>query len=240
MPPLKGGTADEAAEKVLPKQEPKPKVEPTPEPKTALKAKSEPKAKSSKGEPKAPLKAQPKPPPKAPPKPVAKPSNKQPVIDDPHGMRPDLTNFDRRTAGTGGIKKISFRRDPDGRYAVKIQGELQEGLSAGKTKAPNYNRSGKFITNREAGLNSDWENTHLWGPGFGDEAAAGMMKAPKPVNQWYQNEGIEGWMRDLRKIAGPGAKVEVEATAIARDLEKSGWDPRHRWTSSSAPNTGSS
>ena len=172
-------------------------------------------------------------------KPTAKPKGppppkKQPVIEDPHGMRPDATNFDRQTAGTGGIKKISFGKDPEGRFSVKIKGELQEGLyrgkgkpPAGKTKAPNYNRSRKLISNKEAGLPAgDWENAHLWGPGFGDEAAAGMMKAPRSVNQWYQNEGIEGWMRDVRKAAPPGSKIEVEATAVAWDLEKGGWKPK--------------
>jgi len=149
------------------------------------------------------------------------------------GMRPDATNFDRQTAGTGGIKEIDFGKDPEGRFSVKIKGELKEGLyrgkgktPAGKTRAPNYNRSGKLISNKEAGLGPEWENAHLWGPGFGDEAAAGMMKAPRSVNQWYQNEGIEGWARDLKKAAGPGASVDVEATALAWDLEKGGWRPK--------------
>jgi hypothetical protein len=165
---------------------------------------------------------------------------KSPRINDPHGMRQDTTNFDRRTAGAGGIEDISFLKDPDGRYAVKIKGKLQKGLyrgkgktPPGKTRAPNYNRSRKFVSNREAGLNAEWENAHLWGPGFGDEAAAGMMKAPRGVNQWYQNEGIEGWARDLRKaadempkIAGKAAEVEVEATAIAWDMQGRAWQPK--------------
>jgi hypothetical protein len=162
------------------------------------------------------------------------PTTKQsPEIHDPYNMRPDPGNFDRQTAGTGGIKSITFAKDPEGSYGVRIRGELQEGLyrgkgraPRGKTKAPNYNRSGTFVSNREAGLNSDWENAHLWGPGFGDEAAAGMMKAPKSVNQWYQNEGIEGYARDLRKAAGPGAKVEVDARAVAHDLHGQEWQPK--------------
>jgi hypothetical protein len=149
-------------------------------------------------------------------------------------MRTDPGNFDLQTAGTGGIDEISFLKDPDGRYAVKIKGKLKDGLyrgkgkaPKGKTKAPNYNRSGKFVTNKEAGLNADWENAHLWGPGFGDEAAAGMMKAPKSVNQWYQNEGIEGWARDLRKAADEvGATVDMEATAVAWDLHGRPWQPK--------------
>lgn len=161
-------------------------------------------------------------------------AKKPPQIYDPHGMRPDLTNFDRRTAGAGGIDRISFLKDPEGRYAVKIEGELQPGLyrgegkpPPGKIKAPDYNRSSKLITNKEAGLGPDWENSHLWGPGFGDEAAAGIMKAPKDVNQWYQGRGAEQWMRDMRDLAAKGGgKVEVEATAIAWDLEGSAWQPK--------------
>lgn len=169
-----------------------------------------------------------------------RPKRTQPRINDPHGMRPDATNFDRQTAGAGGIDEISFLRDPDGRYAVKIKGKLKDSLyrgkgkpPVGKTKAPNYNRSRKFVSNRQAGLDSNWENAHLWGPGFGDEAAAGMMKAPRAVNQWYQNEGIEGWARDLRKAAdelakvgGKAAEVEIEATALAWDLHGNSWQPK--------------
>ena len=157
----------------------------------------------------------------------------EPQIKDPHGMRQDLTNFDRQTAGTGGIDEISFLKDPEGSYAVKIKGRLKDGLyrgkgptPAGKVRAPNYNRSSKFVSNKEAGLDSNWENAHLWGPGFGDEAAAGMMKAPKSLNQWYQNQGVEGWMRDLRKAAPLGSTIDVEATAIARDMSASPWQPQ--------------
>jgi hypothetical protein len=209
-----------------PKKEPKVK-----DPKKEAKG-NEPKAKKPQSQPKTKPASKPR---------GAPPPKKQPLIEDPHGMRPDATNFDRQTAGTGGIKKIQFGKDAEGRFSVKIKGELQEGLyrgkgkpPAGKTKAPNYNRSRKLISNREAGLPAgEWENAHLWGPGFGDEAAAGMMKAPRGVNQWYQNEGIEGWMRDLRKaaedlpkVAGKGATVDVEATAVAWDLEKGGWKPK--------------
>lgn len=162
--------------------------------------------------------------------------NKQPTFNDPYGMRPDATNFDRQTAGAGGIESISFLKDPEGSYAVKIKGELQEGLYRGKgapppgrpsIKARNYNRSSKFISNKEAGLTSDWENLHLWGPGFGDEAAAGMMKGPKEVNQFYQNRGVEGYMRDLRDLAlKKEGRVELEATAIAWDLKGASWQPK--------------
>ena len=150
------------------------------------------------------------------------------------GLPREADHFDRQTAGTGGIEEVEFRKDPQsGAPAVKIKGQLKPGLyrgkgpaPPGKTKAPNYNRSRKLVSNKEAGLDSEWENAHLWGPGFGDEAAAGMMKAPKSVNQWYQNEGIEGYLRDLRKASPPGSTIEVEATSVAHDLTGNAWQPK--------------
>lgn len=157
-----------------------------------------------------------------------------PHFYDPHNMAPGTTSFFRQTAGAGGIKSISFLKDPDGLYSVKIKGTLEEPLyrgkgvaPLGKIKAPDFNKSKRLVTNKEAGLNEEWENLHLWGPGFGDEAAAGIMKGPRNINQWYQNQGIEGWMRDLRELAiQKGGRVEVEATAIAWDLRGQRWQPK--------------
>ncbi len=210
------------------------KPDATAEPKAKPKAKSKAAKPDATVEPKAKPQAKPKAKTKASPKPKAPARTKSvPEFAGPAHRRPGPNSIDLDTAGTGGIKKISFLDDPEGRFAVKIKGELQEGLyrgkgpaPKGKVKAPNYNRSDKLLSNREVGLDSNWENAHLWGPGFGDEAMAGMMKAPKSVNQWYQNEGIEGWARDLRKAAGPGAKIEVEATAVAWKPSELAWKPK--------------
>jgi Bacterial toxin 4 len=62
---------------------------------------------------------------------------------------------------------------------------------------------------------TDWEAAHLWGPGFGDEAAAGMMLAPKDVNQVWQNRGVEKFLRELRGMAGDQGLI-VRVRAVAR------------------------
>jgi hypothetical protein len=170
------------------------------------------------------------------PTPVA-PTPVVPRIVDPAGRLRSgfaISDFDRGTAGTGGISSISFQPDPAGRFAVRIVGVLRQGLwrrrgppPAGRTRAPDYNRSSSLVTHTEAGLPpGQWENLHLVGPGFGDEAAAGMMKGPREVNQWHQNRGVEGWMRDLFREVDPlGGRVRYEAIAVAWDLNDGGWQP---------------
>ena len=60
-----------------------------------------------------------------------------------------------------------------------------------------------------------YEIAHLWGPGFGDEARAGMMLAPAEVNQWLQNRGVEQRLRELQKLAGDNATIHVKARAAS-------------------------
>jgi hypothetical protein len=71
----------------------------------------------------------------------------------------------------------------------------------------------------EHGL-SGWQAAHLWGPGFGDEAAAGMFLAPEEVNQIWQNQSVEDFLRSAFKSAAEwaasgGAKVDVRLRAMA-------------------------
>jgi hypothetical protein len=62
---------------------------------------------------------------------------------------------------------------------------------------------------------ADWERLHLWGPGFGDEAAAGMYAGPRLLNQELQNRGIEDLIRELGRQVAPhrraGYKLKVKA-----------------------------
>jgi hypothetical protein len=136
-----------------------------------------------------------------------------------------LADFDKETAGTGGIKSIEKRADADGLYGVAIEGELKDPIP--REKAPNYNGSDKLIDPEGPGLNpEDWEKAHLVGPGFGDEAAAGLMNAPKEMNQFYQNRGVEGWMRDLHSaVKAVGGRVTYKAKAVAWDFPVKGWKP---------------
>ncbi|MEX0281892.1 MAG: polymorphic toxin type 4 domain-containing protein, partial [Arenibacterium sp.] len=93
-------------------------------------------------------------------------------------------------------------------------------LEPGQSEAPNFNnrRNKKQPKMSELGLNDpdDWQRLHLWGPGFGDETAAGMFIGPKVVNQEWQNRGIEEMIRELgRQVAPhrPGFKLKCKATA---------------------------
>jgi hypothetical protein len=136
-----------------------------------------------------------------------------------------LADFDKETAGTGGIKTIEKRADADGLYGVAIEGELKDPIP--RDKAPNYNGSSKIIDPEGPGLKpEEWEKAHLVGPGFGDEAAAGLMNAPKEMNQFYQNRGVEGWMRDLHTaVKARGGRVTYKAKAVAWDFPAKGWKP---------------
>lgn len=109
------------------------------------------------------------------------------------------------TAGTGGIKKISGQRHPDGSLEVTIYGELKDPIP--RDKAPNYNRD--LPTGSQIGL-PDYEIAHAWGPGFGDEARDGLMYAPREFNQLFQNQKMEKFLRDLHSTASKsGATVQV-------------------------------
>jgi hypothetical protein len=115
---------------------------------------------------------------------------------------------------------------------VTVEGRLLEGFADRAKNAPNFNKTskagGSLFTAEELGLKSaDWEWAHLWGPGFGDEAAAGIMLAPRGVNQIAQNRGIEGYMRELGKRARAArGDVRVKATATSwGNPTPRGWVP---------------
>ncbi len=160
-------------------------------------------------------------------------SGKTPVIDTGPGVVPDS-----RTAGTGGIQKIEEKYDALGVRSTTIEGELKPGMN--RMLAPNFNRAWKRsdladqiassliarknmdqAAARQAAdaLAGNYEAAHLWGPGFGDEAAAGMLWAPIDVNQNMQNRFAELFARDLQKAVNSGGKVTITATSIPFDSE---------------------
>jgi hypothetical protein len=148
-----------------------------------------------------------------------------------------LPDFDRRIAGTGGIEKIKAGPTAEGTLGVSISGTVEPGLltrnkervGKGVALAPSFNSRVRGLLGglAEMGLKG-WERLHLWGPGFGDEAAAGMMLGPSSVNQFWQNgelivsagkksyTGIEGFIRELSEQAkSSGGKLKLTATAEA-------------------------
>jgi hypothetical protein len=71
-----------------------------------------------------------------------------------------------------------------------------------------------------------WERDHLWGPRWGDEAAAGIGHSPSDVNQLWQNHGIETELDGLRDRAtelGGSIVVDAERISQPRNLEGGAW-----------------
>jgi hypothetical protein len=138
----------------------------------------------------------------------------------PHIAGP-LIDADRRTAGTGGIASIEGRINAaDGSRSVIIEGELRPPLV--RATAPNYNDEAVWATLRDLYPDTaGYQAAHLWGPGFGDEAAAGMMLAPSEVNLVWQNGWAEKWLReDLQDAAAQvsqhiGHPVTIRVRAVA-------------------------
>lgn len=145
------------------------------------------------------------------------------LILDPKS-RALLPDFEQQIAGTGGIESIKAATTTEGRLAVTIEGEILPGrltrdpkkVTPTRRVAPSFNTSSKLFKPKEAGLTGDWQRLHLWGPGFGDEAAAGMMWGPRNVNLVWQNDSIESYIRQMSELAAMrGGRTRVKATAIA-------------------------
>lgn len=133
-----------------------------------------------------------------------------------------------QTANTSGIQKIRKGQplDPKSHTLTTISGTLLEPLWRGKRserpthkiQAPNFNSSyrSKCLSDGEVAKRYPnillFEMSHLWGPGFGDEAFAGMMWAPTEVNQFLLSRGIEGRIRELYEDTKHGATVEIVAS----------------------------
>ena len=113
--------------------------------------------------------------------------------------------------GTGGIGKIVARRHDDRSMEVEITGEILPGRqeqrtgmeSAGFFSYDDLEDQGKLRQTIDGDPNKRWERLHLWGPGFGDEAAAGIYLGPRAINQDDQNRGIEKLIRHLGKLVLP-------------------------------------
>lgn len=157
------------------------------------------------------------------------------IMDDATIKR--LNYFDRLIAGTGGIRKIVAGYTADLRRAVRIEGEIltrrllrRSGkLHPGQTRAPNFNSRARSpdvsgpinklrakLNDSRVTLGAHWQRLHLWGPGFGDEAAAGMMLGPRSVNLEWQASGVEAQIRGLSEtVRSMGGRMRLIATAEA-------------------------
>lgn len=142
---------------------------------------------------------------------------------------------DLRIAGTGGIDRIKARLAKNGELEVTIQGvllpnHLSRNPAKGTRVAPDFNAVSKNNGFRINEMNIKGprgqvvtvQRAHLWGPGFGDEAAAGMFLAPAHVNLAWQNQHMENYLRTLaEKAGGKGGFVRLEAKATSWGREVS-------------------
>jgi hypothetical protein len=142
------------------------------------------------------------------------------------GSRALLSDFDHQIAGSGGIASIKAQTMGSGNLRVTISGTAHPGRisrsgSGGAPIAPSFNDSPKLIKAGEVGLpHQDWQRAHLWGPGFGDEAAAGLWYARTEVNNILQNGITEGFVRDLAtqaEAAGGSVSVTVSGERYSPD-----------------------
>ncbi len=126
------------------------------------------------------------------------------------------------TAGTGGVVAVSESPvSPAGVRNVALRGELLPRLV--RATAPNYNALMPAISSLASPHRhfvQGYEWAHAWGPGFGDEARAGLMLASGEVNRYLQSHGrvygIEGYLRRLSDgVRGRGGRVLLEVTAIS-------------------------
>lgn len=90
-------------------------------------------------------------------------------------------------------------------HAEVVPGRLARDTkpAPGQLKAPNFNRSKKLIQRGELGAElKDYEWAHLFGPGWGDEAEAGLMLAHPDINRALQTDGpLDGLEGKIRQIA---------------------------------------
>lgn len=132
-----------------------------------------------------------------------------------HGLKLDMD-----TAQRGGIWEIEGWHFRDRNVKkFRLKGELLDSIKP-RSSAPNYNLEG--IPGSAIGR-ADYERAHLWGPGFGDEARDGIMLAPREVNQIWQNQGVEKYLRELHAdAAGSGSKIIVEVTGLSHSITETG------------------
>jgi hypothetical protein len=120
---------------------------------------------------------------------------------------------DPRTNG-GGILRVEAQRDPEGRRIVIVDGVIKDPIDRQdfEWSKPNWAEVRDSI-----GLPGDlYHASHLYGPGFGSEAAAGIFLAPADVNLRF-HAAAESYVQDLYQSAQQdGGWVELRAVATTQ------------------------
>jgi hypothetical protein len=138
----------------------------------------------------------------------AAPVPEAPLIDAPPGMA-----VDPRVSGSGGIEGIRAKITDRNESVVAIYGRIR----------PQIPRQGfedaiPPARNIDALRGLHYDNAHLWGRQFGDEAGAGVMHAPAEFNE-VQQRVLEAQIKGLQSGLKPGEELilRARATSFPRD-----------------------
>lgn len=139
-----------------------------------------------------------------------------------------------QTRRTGGIREARGIKNTDGSATIELAGYVQpsDAFPGDASEFRNAKHSNDFSQklksaseksvgdieltrrNSKTGRLETYEKAHLWGHGFGDEARDGIMYAPREFNQFWQNKGVEEWIRQCREVANRrGGNLVLRARA---------------------------
>jgi len=138
----------------------------------------------------------------------------------------------RRTGGVLEGRGIEFA---DGSVEIELAGKIEESIAPLRDR-DKFKEAGLKYVDRDfsqelkpaakkaaKGISLEYyDRAHLWGHGFGDEARAGIMYAPKEFNRIWQHLNLETVIRDsAARIRAAGGELIIKAKARSyspRDL----------------------
>lgn len=135
----------------------------------------------------------------------------------------------RGTAGTGGIRRIHAPiRHSDGSMEYCVEGYVLPKATARREFEDALPNPSSIIYNGIA--IGGYDRAHLWGAGFGDEAAEGIMYAPSTINKSLQGRIERRLREDFQPIEARGEthQVYLVATAISHPVSPSGVEVLHQ------------
>jgi Bacterial toxin 4 len=142
-----------------------------------------------------------------PPSPPGAPATPPTPPTPPHiiPVSPNM-NIGADTAGTGGITAISGFRAQDGSQQISIDGRVLPSLGDSRQGFET-----NLVHGDDIGL-GHYHLAHLWGPGLGDEAAAGIWLAPRTINTSVQRR-VETQLEGLARVANSqGGRLTLRVT----------------------------
>ncbi|WP_025050859.1 polymorphic toxin type 4 domain-containing protein [Sulfitobacter noctilucae] len=132
----------------------------------------------------------------------------------------------RMTRGSEGMLKPGQNLAPDFNTKIKPAINELEMLVDGKRLEVVNPETGELTVVILSGGKGGWNRLHLAGPGFGDEAGAGLALGPWEINHEYQNAGIEDFIRSISEQVAPHRadnlhfKLRIEMTTWGNPTPK--------------------